>query len=76
MYCFQQLAHLGKSGIKLLERQTWTALLTLHPATIDAPQCIYIFLFLFTQGYLFIYSLIVIYYYLAVAVNVHSNLSL
>src|SRR4029434_11100674 len=32
----------------------WTALLTLHPATIDAPQCIYIF-FLFTQGYLFIY---------------------
>src|SRR4029434_7628980 len=34
------------------------------------------FFFLFTQGYLFIYSLIVIYYYLAVAVNVHSNLSL
>src|SRR4029434_7084933 len=25
----------------------WTALLTLHPATIDAPQCIYIFFFFF-----------------------------
>ena len=35
---------------------------------------IYILLF-FTQGYLSIYLLNVIYYYLAVAVSVHSNLS-
>ena len=46
--------------------------LTLYPALIDAPQ--YIYCFFFTQGYLFIYLLIAINYYLAVAVSVHGNL--